>query len=52
MANSLGHMSHHGAPDTKWTVVAPNEPTRLASLKPVTNQARLEGTGRLEFKTC
>jgi hypothetical protein len=24
-----GHMSHHGAQGTRWTVVAPNEPARL-----------------------
>src|SRR3954452_4441616 len=35
MANSSGHMSHHGAQGTEWTLVAPNELARLASLHPV-----------------
>src|SRR3954454_10921463 len=35
MANSSGHMSHHGAQGTVWTLVAPNELARLASLQPV-----------------
>src|SRR3954447_25821765 len=35
MANSSGHMSHHGARGTVWTLVAPNELARLASLQPV-----------------
>jgi hypothetical protein len=33
MANSSGHMSHHGAQGTVWTLVAPNELARLASLQ-------------------
>src|SRR5215218_7139269 len=33
MANSSGHMSHHGAQGTEWTLVAPNELARLASLQ-------------------
>ena len=33
MANSSGHMSHHGAHGTEWTLVAPNELARLASLQ-------------------
>src|SRR3954452_720687 len=33
MANASGHMSHHGAQGTVWTVVAPNELARLASLQ-------------------
>jgi hypothetical protein len=33
MANSPGHMSHHGAHGTEWTLVAPNELARLASLQ-------------------
>src|SRR3954467_1399969 len=35
MANSSGHMSHHGAHGTEWTLVAPNELARLASLQRV-----------------
>src|SRR4051794_26561813 len=35
MANSSGHMSHHGAQGTEWTLVAPDELARLASLHPV-----------------
>src|SRR3954454_20049665 len=35
MANSSGHMSHHGAHGTEWTLVAPDELARLASLHPV-----------------
>src|SRR3954466_6003237 len=35
MANASGHMSHHGAHGTAWTLVAPNELARLASLHPV-----------------
>src|SRR3954470_10667659 len=35
MANPSGHMSHHGAQGTVWTLVAPNELARLASLQPV-----------------
>src|SRR4051812_31184405 len=35
MANSSGLMSHHGAQGTVWTLVAPNELARLASLQPV-----------------
>src|SRR3954466_4588363 len=35
VANSSGHMSHHGAQGTEWTLVAPNELARLASLHPV-----------------
>src|SRR3954465_3436683 len=33
MANSSGHMSHHGAQGTEWTLVAPDELARLASLQ-------------------
>ena len=33
MANPSGHMSHHGAQGTVWTLVAPNELARLASLQ-------------------
>src|SRR5215216_6416826 len=33
MANPLGHMSHDGAHGTEWTLVAPNELARLASLQ-------------------
>ena len=33
MANPSGHMSHHGAQGTEWTLVAPNELARLASLQ-------------------
>src|SRR3954452_19345767 len=33
MANSSGHMSHHGAQGTGWVLVAPNELARLASLQ-------------------
>src|SRR5215207_416258 len=33
MANASGHMSHHGAQGTEWTLVAPNELARLASLQ-------------------
>ena len=32
VANSSGHMSHHGARGTRWTVFAPDELARLASL--------------------
>src|SRR3954469_9359577 len=35
MANASGHMSHHGAQGTVWTLVAPDELARLASLHPV-----------------
>src|SRR3954471_17171032 len=35
VANSPGHMSHHGAHGTEWTLVAPNELARLASLQRV-----------------
>src|SRR3954462_10376399 len=35
VANASGHMSHHGAHGTEWTLVAPNELARLASLHPV-----------------
>src|SRR3954453_22199287 len=35
VANSSGHMSHHGAQGTEWTLVAPNELARLASLQRV-----------------
>src|SRR3954464_5156365 len=44
MANSSGHMSHHGAQGTVWTLVAPNELARLASLQLVATR-HLEGTG-------
>src|SRR3954453_21149503 len=33
MANSSGHMSHQGAHGTEWTLGAPNELARLASLQ-------------------
>src|SRR4051795_9669735 len=33
VANSSGHMSHHGAHGTEWTLVAPDELARLASLQ-------------------
>src|SRR4051812_50187505 len=35
VANASGHMSHHGAHGTEWTLVAPDELARLASLHPV-----------------
>src|SRR3954466_16306989 len=38
MANASGHMSHHGAHGTEWTLVAPNELARLASLQPVSTR--------------
>src|SRR5215210_3018813 len=31
--NPSGHMSHQGAHGTEWTLVAPNELARLASLQ-------------------
>jgi hypothetical protein len=33
VASPSGHMSHHGAQGTRWTVVAPNGLARLASLR-------------------
>src|SRR3954465_9102563 len=44
VANSSGHKSHHGAHGTEWTLVAPNELARLASLQLVATR-HLEGTG-------
>src|SRR3954453_13107116 len=38
VANSTGHMSHHGAHDTEWTLVAPDELASLASLQLVANR--------------
>src|SRR3954454_13387814 len=35
VANSPGHMSNHGAHGTEWTLVAPHELARLASLQRV-----------------
>src|SRR5829696_5205510 len=47
MANSSGHMSHHGAQGTEWTLVAPNELARLASLQLVaTRRLRRVQSGR------
>src|SRR3954452_14743130 len=47
VANSPGHMSHHGAHGTEWTLVAPNELARLASLQRVpTRRLRRVQDGR------
>src|SRR3954452_10882071 len=56
VANSPGHMSHHGAHGTEWTLVAPNELARLASLQLVATRhlRRVQGgrlpTGRAKLR--
>src|SRR3954469_12045394 len=54
MANSSGHMSHHGAQGTEWTLVAPNELARLASLHPVATRRlpRVQGGRPPTASTC
>src|SRR3954452_21155650 len=54
MANSSGHMSHHGAQGTVWTLVAPNELARLASLQPVATRRlpRVQVDGPLVWHRC
>src|SRR3954447_22055240 len=51
VANASGHMSHHGAHGTEWTLVAPDELARLASLHPVATRRlpRVQSGRRLAY---
>src|SRR3954466_233341 len=50
VANASGHMSHHGAHGTEWTLIAPDELARLASLHPVATR-RLPRVQRARLPT-